>query len=176
MMGNERMDSEELVSRYKRLVHHIIYRMISDRDAHDDIFQEAFLNILRSLPDYRGKSQLSTWITSVTMNTCRNALRKNASRSPEMNRDLREDPDLVASDSSPELDIERSDARAILEIQLNRLPPKYKMPIVLFYIEHFSYRGIADALGIPIGTVKTNIYRGMQGLKKTLEKEHGHEL
>jgi RNA polymerase sigma factor (sigma-70 family) len=95
--------------------------------ARDDVFQDVFLDVFRSLPGFRGKSKLSTWIASVTINTCRAHIRK-------INRDatfrsldtwLEDEGDAVVSGHPRDQNLEKSETRSLLERHLDRLPPKY---------------------------------------------------
>lgn len=61
-------DLDRLVEDHRSLVYHVIVRVVGDRRVHDDLFQEVFLNVVRSLPTFRGRSKLSTWIASIAIN------------------------------------------------------------------------------------------------------------
>jgi RNA polymerase sigma-70 factor (ECF subfamily) len=173
------MDTERLVHEHKDLVYHVLWRMVRDREAHRDLFQEIFLNILRGLPDFRGEAKLSTWIYGVAVRTCLLHLRR-IKNEPLTSLDERQergtpepsDAAALASSADPLSEVDRERA---LERALGGLPMKYKLPLTLFYLEGRSYREIAEILSVPLGTVKTHIYRGLREMRRKLGGElHDH--
>ena len=167
-MNDRQVDVDALVKDYKGLVYHVIKRMVYDETAHEDLFQDTFINILTSIRRFKGRSKLATWIYSIATNTCLSHLRKCMR---VMRYSLEE---WLASESGNaffppgEADSVEPGTADILEHVLQRLPPRYRMPISLYYLENMSYREIAACLRIPIGTVKTNLYRGLRQMRETL--------
>jgi RNA polymerase sigma-70 factor (ECF subfamily) len=162
------LDRDTLVEDHKNLVYHVIRRMVYDETAHDDLFQDAFINIFTSLGKFEGRSKLATWIYSITTNICLNHLRK---RMRVKHYSLEEW--LASEPGNPSLHVKGNahvepGTAAILERALQSLPPRYRMPISLYYIENMSYREIAECLQIPVGTVKTNLYRGLRLMRGIL--------
>ncbi len=77
--------------------------------------------------------------------------------------------------SNEEMECVDSGTKERLDGAINQLPPKYRMPVMLFYMEHLSYREIAECLAMPVGTVKTNLYRGLRKLRDILGGDiHDH--
>ena len=74
------VDTDRLVEDHKNLVYHLIRRTVRDRTAHEEIFQEVFLNVLESLCRFEGGSKLSTWIASITVHTCYKFIQKASTR------------------------------------------------------------------------------------------------
>ncbi|MDH4270390.1 MAG: RNA polymerase sigma factor [Candidatus Aminicenantes bacterium] len=172
------VDTDRLVEDHKNLVYHLIHRTVRDRTAHEEIFQEVFLNVLESLPRFEGRSKLSTWIASIAVHTCYKFIQKAGKRERvESFGDWLEggpEPD-VPSDLQENL--ERSDVRRRLERHLGELGPKYALPVTLFYLEGMSYQEIAEILEVPLGTVKSHLFRGLKELRKRIEGgEDGHLL
>ncbi len=170
--------TDRLVEDHKNLVYHLIHRTVRDRSAHEEIFQDVFLNVLESLPRFEGRSKLSTWIASIAVNTCYKFIQKAGRREALLSfgdwLEGRPDPG-VPSDLQDNL--ERNDARWRLERHLGELAPKYALPVTLFYLEGMSYTEIAEILGIPLGTVKSHLFRGIRELRKRIEGgEDGHLL
>lgn len=164
------VDTDRLVEDHKDLVYHLINRTVRDRTAHGEIFQEVFLNVLESLPRFEGRSKLSTWIASVVVHTCYKFIHKagKQERVESFGDWLEGEPDpSVPSDLQGNL--ERSDVRRRLERHLGELAPKYALPITLFYLEGMSYREIAEILGVPLGTIKSHLFRGLKELRKKIE-------
>lgn len=164
------MDTDRLVEDHKDLVYHLIHRTVPDRSAHEEVFQEVFLNVLESLPRFEGRSKLSTWIASIAVHTCYKHVRKarDRERVGSFGDWLEGRPEPGAPPGLQE-DLERSDVRRRLERHVGELAPKYALPVTLFYLEGMSYREIAEILEIPLGTVKSHLFRGLKELRKRIE-------
>jgi len=164
------VDADRLVEDHKKLVYHLIHRTVRDRSAHEEIFQEVFLNVLESLPRFEGRSKLSTWIASIAVHTCYKFIQEAGRRERvgSFGDWLEAGPEPgVPSDVQERL--ERDDIRRRLERRLGELPRKYALPLTLFYLEGMSYQEIADILEVPLGTVKSHLFRGLKELRKRIE-------
>lgn len=164
------MDTDRLVEDHKNLVYHLIRRTVHDRTAHEDVFQEVFLNVLEGLPRFRGGSKLSTWVAAIAVHTCYKCIQK-ASRRGRVESfgdwlDRWPEPSIP---STVQDCLEQRDARRRLERHLGELAPRYALPVTLFYFERMSYQEIADVLGVPLGTVKSHVFRGLRELKRRIE-------
>lgn len=154
---------DELVNRHKEKVRNIIYLTLSDRDAIDDIAQDVFITVYRSLKNFRFESQFTTWLYRVTVNKCKDHLRRKSIRRIVLPfRDTQEDPGY-------EISPESSDTKSIVRHAISQLPDKMRIPLLLKDIEGFSYQEIAETMQCEIGTVKSRIFRAREGLKKILK-------
>lgn len=167
------IDPDRLVEDHKNLVYHLIARFIPETSAREEVFQEVFLNVFRSLPTFKGDSKLSTWIASVAIHTCYTQVRKiiRDRRTTSLDQWLENDGEAGLTRPPGEECLKRDDARRMLTDHIDRLPPKYKAPIWLFYFEGLRYEDIAEALNIPMGTVKIHLFRGMKKLRQAMEGE-----
>lgn len=164
------MDTDRLVEDHKKLVYHVIHRTVRDRAAHEEIFQEVFLNVLESLPRFEGRSKLSTWIAAIAVHTCYKFVQKARERERlgsfgdwlEGRPEPGVPPDVQES-------LEKDGIKRRLEWHLAKLPRKHALPVTLFYLEGMSYREIAEILEIPLGTVKSHLFRGLKELRKSIE-------
>lgn len=155
-----------LVDAYKDQVYGLIYRMIYDRSQVDDLAQEVFLKVHRGLPYFRGEAKLSTWIYRIVQNVCTQARGR---RRPEVPLD-------GGPDDGPPREPGRSDA-AFADMELRdriakamaQLPEHYRMLVAAHYLQGVQYEALAEALGIPLGTVKTHLYRAKRQLRELLE-------
>jgi RNA polymerase sigma-70 factor (ECF subfamily) len=157
----------ELVDRYKDLVYGLIYRMAWDRSLADDLSQEVFLKIHRGLPYFRGEARLSTWIFRIVQNVC--AQRRSGRRQDES-------LDGAAGDR-PRRELGSVDGafggledRDRLDKALAQLPANYRLLVVAHYVRGVQYEALAEALNLPLGTVKTHLYRAKRRLRELLEK------
>ena len=160
--GEEAVFSE-LVKRHKDKVRNIIYITLNNGDLVDDIAQEVFITVYRNLKNFRFESQFTTWIYRITINKCKDHLRKkNIRRIFIPLKDEGDEP--VFESINEDTDIKQFVQKAIAE-----LPDKLRIPIVLKDIEGFSYQEIAESMQCEIGTVKSRIFRGREALKKILQ-------
>lgn len=154
---------DELVRRHKEKVRNIIYLTLSDRDAVDDIAQDVFITVYRSLKSFRFESQFTTWLYRVTVNKCKDHLRRKSIRRIVLPfRDNQEDPGY-------EISPENTNIKEIVRHAISQLPDKMRIPLVLKDIEGFSYQEIAETMQCEIGTVKSRIFRAREALKKILQ-------
>jgi RNA polymerase sigma-70 factor (ECF subfamily) len=153
----------ELVKRHKDKVRNIIYITLNNGDLVDDIAQEVFITIYRNLKNFRFESQFTTWIYRITINKCKDYLRKkNIRRIFLPLKDEEAEP--VFESINEDIDLKHFVRNAIAE-----LPDKLRIPIVLKDLEGFSYQEIAESMQCEIGTVKSRIFRGREALKKILQ-------
>jgi RNA polymerase sigma-70 factor (ECF subfamily) len=157
---------EELVERYKDLVFALIARAIQDRSRAEDLAQEVFLRVHRGLPYFRGEARLSTWIYRIVANVCAQPLRRPATVSLDD-----EQTSAWATPVGPDRQFSDLELRDRLEKAIGRLPVNYRLLIAAHYLDGVRYEDLADALGLPLGTVKTQLHRAKQQLRRLLETE-----
>lgn len=152
-----------LVQRHKEKVRNIIYLTLSDTDAVDDIAQEVFITVYKNLKKFRFESQFTTWLYRITVNKCKDHLRKKTVRKIFV----------PIKDAGGELKYdqvtEKKDISKLVMNAISTLPVKLKTPLLLKDIEGFSYQEIAETMECEIGTVKSRIFRAREGLKKILK-------
>lgn len=164
------VDTDRLIEDHKNLVYHLIHRIVLDRTLHEEIFQEVFLNVLQSLPRFEGRSKLSTWIASIAVHTCYKFIQKTGKREQVVSfGDWLEGGLEPGVPSDLQENLEKDDVRRRLERHLRKLPPNYALPLSLFYMEGMSYQEITEILGVPLGTVKSHLFRGLRELRKRIE-------
>jgi RNA polymerase sigma-70 factor (ECF subfamily) len=156
---------QELVERYKDLVFALIARTVQDRSRAEDLAQEVFLRIHRGLPYFRGEARLSTWIYRIVANVC--AQPQSAGAAPISLDDATARVTPAAVDRRFN-DLELRDR---LEKAIARLPPHYRLVVAAHYLDGVQYEDLADALKLPLGTVKTQLHRAKQQLRRLLETE-----
>lgn len=154
---------DELVHRHKEKVRNIVYLTLNERDSADDIAQEVFITVFRSLKNFRFESQFTTWLYRITVNKCKDYLRRKTVRRIIVPfKDNQEDPGY-------EISPENTNTNEIVRNAISKLPDKMRIPLVLKDIEGFSYQEIAETMQCEIGTVKSRIFRAREGLKKILQ-------
>lgn len=158
-----------LVQRHKEKVRNIVYLTLSNHDLVDDISQEVFLTVYKNLKKFRFESQFTTWLYRITVNKCKDHLRKMKIRS--IFTPLKESEGELGFTTTPE----NVDIKEIVHKAISKLPEKLKVPLVLKDIEGLSYQEIAETVDCEIGTVKSRIFRAREGLKNIL-KPYEQEL
>ena len=158
--GDESVFSE-LLKRHKEKVRNIIYLTLSNSDGVDDIAQEVFITVYRHLKSFRFESQFTTWLYRITINKCKDHLRKKNIRSIFL--PLKDEEPVFESIN------EDTDIKHIVRNAIATLPDKLRIPLVLKDLEGFSYQEIADTMECEIGTVKSRIFRAREALKKILK-------
>jgi len=151
----------ELLKRHKEKVRNIIYITLSNADGVDDIAQEVFITVYRHLKSFRFESQFTTWLYRITINKCKDHLRKKNIRSIFLPL---KDEEPVFESINEDIDI-----RHIVRNAIATLPDKLRIPLVLKDLDGFSYQEIADIMECEIGTVKSRIFRAREALKKVLK-------
>jgi RNA polymerase sigma-70 factor (ECF subfamily) len=161
--GDERAFRKMLESHYT-LIYSVVRGVAGQRGETDDIVQEVFIKIFRALGDFRGDSRLSTWIYRIARNEALNAIER---RAPQV-ISIDDCEELPAAGENPEASYRRRIGRERLERFMDRLDEKQRVAIELRYIGDKSYEEIADIMDIPLGTVKTYIYRAKLSLKRMM--------
>src|SRR5437763_7733060 len=151
---------QELVDRYKDLVFALIARTVQERSRAEDLAQDVFLRVHRGLPYFRGEARLSTWIYRIVANVCA----QEPGRPPPLSLDDERAVPVVPSASDRQFgDFELRDR---LEKAIARLPANYRLLIAAHYLDGVRYEDLAAALDLPIGTVKTQLYRAKHQLRR----------
>src|SRR3954466_10380683 len=157
---------QELVDRYKDLVFALIARTVQDRSRAEDLAQDVFLRIHRGLPYFRGEARLSTWIYRIVANLC---LQEQAR--PPAAVSLGDERPREKAPSAPDRQFGDLELRDRLEKAIARLPANYRLLVAAHYLNGVQYEGLAEALQLPLGTVKTQLYRAKQQLRRMLETD-----
>jgi RNA polymerase sigma-70 factor, ECF subfamily len=162
VLGGDPEAFATLVERYDRAVYHLSYRMLHDVEEARDVTQEAFFKAYRSLRTFKHGSKFSTWIFSIAYHACCDRLSRRRRMSSE------ELPERADPSPGPEHQaIAFDDARRLREA-IDALPDKYRAVITLYHLQGKQYDEIAQVLGLPMGTVKTHLFRAKEQLRKLL--------
>ncbi len=173
-----------LLVRYQDRLFGVCYRMVGDRDLAADLTQDAMVKIIEGLSTYDGRSKLSTWMIRVTMNVCLSKMRSEKLRrhasldAPERGgRDNRPAADRLQDFREREPDVgsgvERDDLRQMVAGALLRIAPEQRAILVLRDSRDLDYDQIAEVLNIPVGTVKSRLFRARAALREAIESMAG---
>ena len=169
---------EAFVREYQDMVFATAVRLLGREAEAEDVAQTVFLKAFERFSEVAHSATAAGWLKTVTTNLCLNHLSRYRARwqffsefdtaGREQDLDAR-----MARMASAPVDLERVERQDRLEQALRRLPDHQRVPIVLFHFEEMSYQAIADALGISMAKVKTDIHRGREALKQELSIPHG---
>jgi RNA polymerase sigma-70 factor (ECF subfamily) len=158
----------ELVDTYKNLVYGLVHRLVGDPSQADDIAQDVFLKIHRGLPYFRGDARLSTWIYRIVQNVCFEARAKRASAAAHVTSAYHRDGRAFDT-GRPDAAFADFELRDRLEKAIAQLPDQYRVLIAAHYLDGIQYEALAEALDMPLGTVKTHLYRAKRRLRELLD-------
>lgn len=169
---------EDIVKRYKNRLINFIFQIIGDREASEDLTQEAFVRVYRHAHRFREGATFSTWVYTIASNLAKNELRNRARRpyfswgqGQKRDDDDDFDPLLLSGDESqrPDKLNEERELKEVLLKAVGSLNPKYRTIFTLRDLQGLSYEDIANILEIPMGTVKSRVNRARLALKEAMQ-------
>jgi RNA polymerase sigma-70 factor (ECF subfamily) len=172
-LGGEQEAYRELMNRHKSAIFHIILKIVRDNEVAADLVQDTFMKAFMSLSSYRSEFRFSTWLYRIGANCAIDHLRKQRIKTLSLNAptdsgDGRLEFDIPDESRNPEKDLVNREQRVSINDAIDSLPDKYRTVINYRHRDNKSYEEIAEALNIPIGTVKARIFRARELLKKKL--------
>ena len=156
-----------LVLAHQQFVYNLAWRALGDEHEAQDASQEAFLRVWQALPNFRGQAQFRTWLYRIVTNVCYGRL-------PRLRRQFAALGELevseVPDDTQPEpgARLEADEQRTFLWQQVEALPESYRILVMLRYQQGLPYEEIASVLSLPLGTVKTGLFRARARLREAL--------
>lgn len=167
---------DALVRSHWRRVFNIAYKFVARYDEAEDLTQEIFVKLFRSLSTYDRRAKFETWLTNVTRNLCIDHYRRRRREAEKFTNEI--DPDALTIQelsSRPDATLEQRDEVSMVRHALAKLPATYREPVALRDVHELSYEEIAQRLRLPEGTVKSRINRGRKELARHLRVLQGYE-
>ena len=170
-----------LVLKYQRKILRLLSRMLRDQSEIEDVMQEAFIKAYRALPQFRGDSAFYTWLYRIAINTARNWMASQSRRpsSPSLHQsedgETFDEIDNLTDNNTPESLLASREIAESVNESIQALPAELRMAIVLREIEGLSYEEIAQAMGCPIGTVRSRIFRAREAIATKLRPMIDHQ-
>jgi RNA polymerase sigma-70 factor, ECF subfamily len=162
-----------LVQRHQRRVFNLSLGMLQDEEDASEATQEAFLAAWQGLPSFRGEACFATWLYRITYHCCLRQLeRRKRERALQAAMAAEQVLEGMNKEKQAEDFLEQRDRRAIVREQIEKLPAKYRVVLILRHLHEKTYEEMADILTIPIGTIKTHLYRARNLLKERLLAQH----
>jgi len=182
LRAGDRVEFARLVERYSNQIYRLVLKFLGNPHDAEDVLQETFIKALRALPNFEGRSSLTTWLYRIAVNESLMILRKTRA-DHVLVEEFDEDEDfpgdgLVLTDwcCLPEEELLSSESRRFLNQAVRRLPDRLKSVFILRDIEGLSIRDTAEALGITETSVKTRLLRARLKLRNELSAYFGERL
>jgi RNA polymerase sigma-70 factor (ECF subfamily) len=173
-LGGDVDSFNQLILRWERPIYALAYRTIGREEEARDVCQEAFLRACRALPGFKGQAKFSSWLYRITLNLCRDWMRKQR-RQPVSQIPEDADIDEMAASTGPVESIEdlvaRRELSSVVEDAMSHLPEEQRTAIILKEYHGMTFQEIADLQGCPLSTVKTRLYQGLSVLRRELEQQ-----
>jgi RNA polymerase sigma-70 factor (ECF subfamily) len=172
-----------LLSRYQDRLFGVCMRMVNDRDLAADLTQDAMIKVIEGLGSFDARAKLSTWMIRVTMNVCLSRLRAERVRRHVSLDSTERGPtgsgpggrseawSHEAGEPEPTDRVERDETRRRVSAALLRVAPEQRAILVLRDCRGLDYEQIADVLAVPVGTVKSRLFRARAALREVLEQD-----
>ncbi len=157
--GNEQA-FRMLVNNHKEKVRNLIYFTMGNKNHVDDLAQDVFIKVYNNLDKFRQDARFTTWLYRITVNQCRDELRKQKIRTV-----------LTLTDDAKSISGEHYASKNVQELVqegISRLPEKLRLPLVLKELQGHSYEEIAEITNTEMGTVKSRLFRAKQALREIL--------
>lgn len=162
--------AEELVVKYQRKTYALIYRMTGDTEEAKDLTQKTFINALKNIKGFGGRSSFGTWLYKIALNSCLDHLKRKRPETVSINEAAAPDGDKGALSSLIE-----KERRLLVAGSLMGLTERQRAAVVLRAYEGMSITETAQAMGLSEGAVKAHYHNGIKRLRELL-KEKGHEI
>ena len=169
----------EMVRAYQDRVFALCIRMLGDRAEAEDVSQEVFVTVFKSIDSFRGDARFSTWLYRVTANHCKNRIKYLARRHHRSKQDIDDtrETDIARpmTDPHPRPDraAEGAQMERIIRAALTEIDEDHRVVIILRDIEQLSYGEIAEILEVAEGTVKSRLFRARAALKQRIDARFG---
>lgn len=158
-----------LVQKHQRLVFNIVLRMLQDYEEASEISQEAFFAAWQGLPAFRGEARFATWLYRIAYNCALKQLeQRKRERSLQTAMAAEQMLEGINKQKGTEDMLELHALQAIVREQIEKLPDKYRIVLILRHLQEKTYEEMAEILSMPVGTIKTHLFRARHLLKQRL--------
>ncbi len=159
-----------LVQRHQRFVFNLVFRILGQYEEANEVTQEAFLAAWQGLSGFRGNARFSTWLYRIAYNCALKQLeQRKRDQALQLAIQLEQADQRIDNDEHLGAGIEALDRQTVVREHLSNLPAKYRIVLVLRHLQEMTYEEMAEILMMPIGTIKTHLFRARNLLKERLE-------
>lgn len=155
----------ELLEQYRDPIHFLLLKMVSNREDAEDLTIETFAKAFKNLPNFRPDYAFSTWLFRIATNAGIDFLRKKKLKTLSIDTTFANDEgddvkiNIKSGDPTPEQELMTEEKAELLRGFIDKLKPRYRILIELRYYKQLSYEEIAEEMGMPLGTVKAQLFR-----------------
>ncbi len=165
-----------LFARHKQSIYQLIFQMVRNTELAEDLMMEVFAKAFKNLDHYQPTHTFASWLNTVAKNHTYDYLRKKRPDSVSIDERLESRPgrailQVEEPDPNPELELVNLELNNNIHVLVNLLKPRYRRLIELRYFEEFSYEEISKELGLPLGTVKAQLFRAKDLLNQILKNK-----
>ena len=166
----------ELVTEHRDRVYNLTYRMLGNRAEAEDVAQEVFITVFKTIDSFREEAKFSTWLYRVAVNHCKNRIKYLSRRHDRAQDELDENASAVVSSGPagpmprPDRAVEGAQMDKVLQDAIATLDEDHRLVIVLREIEDLSIEEICEITGLPDGTVKSRLHRARLALRKKIAR------
>ena len=172
--GNTRAFSD-LVDDYKNLVFTLAIRMLGNREEAEEVSQDVFIKVYKSLPNFKGDSKISTWIYRIAYNTCLDRIKK--IKKKRMHTDLDHIDQIAYADLDTAFDkMVQAERSQMIDRCLSKLSAEDAGVLTLFYLEEKNLQEMEETTKLPINTLKVRLFRARKRLSGIMEKNVNKEI
>jgi RNA polymerase sigma-70 factor, ECF subfamily len=159
----------QLVQRYQRLVFNLVYRMLQQYDEATEITQDTFLAAWQGLPSFRGDARFPTWLYRIAYNCSLKQLElRKRDRALQVALEAEKTLENADDEQRENAELDARDRQLLVQEHLSHLPAKYRIVLILRHLQDMTYEEMAEILTMPIGTIKTHLFRARNLLKERL--------
>ncbi len=160
----------QLVQRYQRLVFNLVYRMLQQYEEATEITQETFLAAWQGLPSFRGDARFPTWLYRIAYNCSLKQLElRKRDRALQVALEAKKTLENANDEQRENAELDARDRQILIQEHLSHLPAKYRIVLILRHLQDMTYEEMAEILTVPIGTIKTHLFRARNLLKERLQ-------
>lgn len=169
----------DIILSQQRYVYSLAMRIFRNNEDAEDLVQNTFIRVFRTIYQYNGDSRFTTWLYRIVINLARDELRARGRKVPIINPGGGDDDEfdpvtLIVDDSEmrdPQAVLEHNETRRMLERAMDQLEPQFRLVLTLYYFDDLKYTDIAEILEIPLNTVKSHIRRGKERLREIIQQD-----
>jgi len=171
-LAGEESAFDVLLGRWEKRIRGAIYRLVGSDEEARDLCQEAFLKAYKSLRSFKQEARFSSWLYQIALNLCRDRMRRRRGKTMVSLDELEEGGAAMTVAGPTALDLlQERDTRRLVVQAIEALPDEQREVIILKEYQGLTFLEIAQVLDVPISTVKTRLYRGLDQLRSRLERE-----
>ncbi len=180
VQNNDEKAYAQLLQRYKRPVYHMILKMVRNVDDAEDLTIESFAKAFRSLHKFKKDFTFSTWLFRIATNNTIDQIRKKKLKTMSIDNSFTDDNgdgisiEVEDENLNPQEETIKSQKAELIQIFVDKLPPKYQRLVRLRYFSELSYEEIAAELEAPLGTVKAQLHRARELLFELVKNKRDH--